>query len=64
MARMLGVPAGEVIDANVFRPVHEDDVLTFKDSFSKGLSKPGVPMKHAFRLRDRNISGVTLKASA
>ena len=54
MARMLGVPPGDVIDANVFRLVHEDDVLAFKDSFSRGLRKPGVPMKHAFRLRDRD----------
>jgi PAS domain S-box-containing protein len=48
---MLGVPLAEIVNANVFRWVHEDDVMAFKTDFSMRLKKPGVPMKNAFRLR-------------
>ena len=50
-ARMLGLPIAEIINANVFRWVHDDDMPTFRANFGKGLAKPGVPVKNAFRLR-------------
>src|SRR5687768_10856298 len=50
-ARMLGLPIAEIINANVFRWVHDDDVLTFRANFGKRLEKPGVPVTNAFRLR-------------
>ena len=49
--RMLGLPIAEIINANVFRWVHDDDMPTFRANFGKGLEKPGVPVKNAFRLR-------------
>ena len=48
---MLGVPIADIVNANVFRWVHEDDVMAFKTDFGMRLQKPGVPMKNAFRLR-------------
>ena len=51
MARMLGLPIADVINANVFRWVHEDDVLSFRAEFGMRLQKPGVPMRNAFRVR-------------
>jgi two-component system cell cycle sensor histidine kinase/response regulator CckA len=49
--RMLGVPIADIINTNVFRWVHDDDVVAFKGNFRKHLEKPGVPIKNAFRLR-------------
>jgi two-component system cell cycle sensor histidine kinase/response regulator CckA len=49
-ARMLGLPLADIINANVFRWVHEDDLAMFKANFGKRLEKPGVPVKNAFRL--------------
>src|SRR5687767_5044109 len=50
-ARMLGLPIAEIINANVFRWVHDDDMPTFRANFGKRLEKPGVPVMNAFRLR-------------
>ena len=50
-ARMLGLPISEIVSANVFRWVHEDDMLALRTNFGKRLEKPGVPAKNAFRLR-------------
>jgi hypothetical protein len=50
-ARMLGSPIAEIINANVFRWVHDDDMPTFRANFGTQLEKPGVPVKNAFRLR-------------
>jgi two-component system cell cycle sensor histidine kinase/response regulator CckA len=50
-ARMLGLPIAEIINANVFRWVHDDDMPTFRANFSKRLEQPGVPVTNAFRLR-------------
>jgi two-component system, cell cycle sensor histidine kinase and response regulator CckA len=50
-ARMLGLPIADVIGANVFRWVHDDDVLPFKTNFGTRLKNPGVPFQNAFRLR-------------
>jgi two-component system, cell cycle sensor histidine kinase and response regulator CckA len=50
-ARMLGLPIADIVNANVFRWVHDDDVLAFRSNFAKGLEKPGVPVKNPFRLR-------------
>jgi PAS domain S-box-containing protein len=36
-ARMLGLPIGEIINANVFRWVHDEDVVGFKANFAKRL---------------------------
>ena len=49
--RMLGLPISDVIGANVFRWVHDDDVLRFKANFGTRLENPGVPVQNAFRLR-------------
>jgi len=50
-ARMLGVPIADIINANVFQWVHDEDIVRFKANFGKRLEKPGVPVKNAFRLR-------------
>ncbi|MEO5740807.1 MAG: PAS domain S-box protein, partial [Vicinamibacterales bacterium] len=50
-ARLLGLPIADIIYANVFRWVHEDDLVAFKANFGKRLEKPGVPKRNAFRLR-------------
>ena len=50
-ARMLGLPITDIINANVFRWVHDDDVLAFRANFGTRLEKPGVPVKNAFRVR-------------
>ncbi len=50
-ARMLGLPIADVINENVFRWVHDADVLMLRATFGKRLEKPGVPVKNAFRLR-------------
>lgn len=49
--RMLGLPIGEIVGSNVFRWVHDEDMLAFKTNFSKPLEQPGVPIRNAFRLR-------------
>jgi two-component system cell cycle sensor histidine kinase/response regulator CckA len=50
-ARMLGLSITDVINSNIFRWVHDDDMLPFRENFAKGLEKPGVPVKNPFRLR-------------
>jgi PAS domain S-box-containing protein len=50
-ARMAGLPLADIVGANVFRWVHEEDVPLFQANFSRGLEQPGVPVKNAFRLR-------------
>ena len=53
-ARMLGRPIAEVITDNVFRWVHDEDLLMFRSMFGKRLDKPGVPVTIAFRLRHQD----------
>ena len=43
-ARMLGLPIADVIGANVFRWVHDEDMLRFKANFGTRLENPGVPV--------------------
>ena len=50
-AHMLGLPISEIINENLFRWVHVDDVLLCKATFAERLEKRGVPVKTAFRLR-------------
>ena len=50
-ARMLGTSIADIIGSNVFRWVHDEDVLVFKASFSKQLEQPGAPVRNRFRLR-------------
>ena len=50
-ARMLGMPIQQIINANVFRWVHDDDLATFRATFTRQLEKPGVPLRNAFRLK-------------
>jgi PAS domain S-box-containing protein len=50
-ARMLGLTIADVIGANVFRWVHDDDARRFKANFGTRLENPGVPVQNAFRLR-------------
>jgi PAS domain S-box-containing protein len=53
-AHMLGLPISEIINENLFRWVHADDVLLCKATFGTRLEKRGVPVKTAFRLRYRD----------
>ena len=54
-ARMLALPITDVINENLFRWVHDDDVPDVEGQRSgKRLEKPGVPVKTAFRLRYRD----------
>jgi PAS domain S-box-containing protein len=50
-AHMLGLPIAEIVSANVFRWVHDDDMSTFSTQFRTRLEQPGVAVKNAFRLR-------------
>jgi PAS domain S-box-containing protein len=50
-SRMLGVSLTEIIDANVFRWVHHEDMTAFRETFSRQLDHPGAPVRAAFRLR-------------
>ena len=50
-APMLGLPMADIVNANVFRWVHDDDMLAFRANFTRSLEKPGVPVKNPFRLR-------------
>ncbi|HEV3214457.1 MAG TPA: PAS domain S-box protein [Vicinamibacterales bacterium] len=54
--RMLGLPISDCIGANVFRWVHDDDMLTFKENFGKQLDRPGIPVRSAFRLRHSDLT--------
>ena len=50
-AGMLGLSIHEIMSSNVFRWVHDDDMLAFKATFAKSAGRPGVPVKNKFRLR-------------
>ena len=50
-AGMLGLSISEIIGSNVFRWVHDDDVLAFKANFTKSTNRRGRPTKNKFRLR-------------
>ena len=50
-ARMLGLPIADIVNSNVFRWVHDEDMLAFNTTFRKCLEQPGVPVKDTFRLR-------------
>ncbi len=50
-ATMVGLATGDIVGANVFRWVHEDDVLSFHTHFNQSLQQPGVPVGNNFRLR-------------
>jgi two-component system cell cycle sensor histidine kinase/response regulator CckA len=52
--QMLGMSISEVVGSNVFRWVHEEDMPPFSANFSKGLAQPGVPVRNAFRLRQKD----------
>jgi two-component system cell cycle sensor histidine kinase/response regulator CckA len=49
--QMLGLPISDVIGSNVFRWVHDEDMLAFKESFDNRLDRPGLPLRNALRLR-------------
>jgi two-component system cell cycle sensor histidine kinase/response regulator CckA len=49
-ARMLGLPIAEIVNTNVFRWVHDEDMPTFSTNFHKRLERPGVPVRNTFRL--------------
>jgi PAS domain S-box-containing protein len=51
---MLGLPISDVIGSNVFRWVHDDDMLAFKENFAKRIDRPGLPVRNAFRLRHKD----------
>jgi two-component system cell cycle sensor histidine kinase/response regulator CckA len=53
-ARMLGLPIAEIVNSNIFRWVHDEDILTFRINFSRRLEHPGQPIKNIFRLRHKD----------
>ena len=54
-ARMLGLSITDIIGSNVFRWVHDDDMLRVQDELRQRASiSPGVPVKNAFRLRHKD----------
>ncbi len=53
-AGMLGLSITEIVSSNVFRWVHDDDMLQFKANFAKSATRPGVPVKNNFRLRHKD----------
>jgi two-component system, cell cycle sensor histidine kinase and response regulator CckA len=53
-AHMVGVSIADIINSNVFRWVHDEDMPTFKANFNERLQKPGVPIKNSFRLRHKD----------
>jgi PAS domain S-box-containing protein len=50
-ARMVGLPVSEIVGANVFRWVHDEDMPSFQTNFTRSLKHPGSPVKNPFRLR-------------
>jgi two-component system cell cycle sensor histidine kinase/response regulator CckA len=50
-ARMLEVPIAEIVNASVFRWVHDDDMLMLRSNFAKSLERPGLLVKSAYRLK-------------
>ena len=48
---MVGMSIADIVNANVFRWVHDEDLAAFKANFNDGLTRPGVPVTNAFRLR-------------
>jgi two-component system cell cycle sensor histidine kinase/response regulator CckA len=50
-ATMVGLSISEVIGSNVFRWVHDDDMLSFHVNFARRLEQPGVPIRNSFRIR-------------
>ena len=52
-ARMLGLAHRRIVSSNVFRWVHDDDMLTFRTNFASGSSSRA-SVKSAFRLRHKD----------
>ena len=52
--RMLGVPLSEIVGSSMFRSVHDDDMLLLRSNFAKSLTRPGIPVKNAYRLQHRD----------
>jgi two-component system cell cycle sensor histidine kinase/response regulator CckA len=50
-AGLLGLSIADIMNSNVFRWVHDDDMLAFQANFAKSASRPGAPVKNKFRLR-------------
>ncbi|MCM3878965.1 MAG: PAS domain S-box protein [Vicinamibacterales bacterium] len=50
-AKMVGLPIADIVGANVFRWVHDEDMLSFQTNFNQSLELAGVPVKNHFRLR-------------
>jgi PAS domain S-box-containing protein len=50
-AGMLGLTIAEIMSSNVFRWVHDDDMLAFKTNFAESAARPGSPIENNFRLR-------------
>ncbi len=53
-AGMLSRPITDIVNASVFRWVHDDDVLAMRSSVSKSLELPGIPVKSAYRLEHKD----------
>ena len=53
-ARMLGIQIADIVNASMFRLVHEDDMLPVRTTFADSLDKPGIPIKSAYRLQHKD----------
>ena len=53
-ARMQGLAIEDVVNASVFRSVHDDDMLTLRSNFSKSLESPRIPVRSSYRLQHKD----------
>jgi two-component system, cell cycle sensor histidine kinase and response regulator CckA len=53
-ARMQGVPITDIVNASVFRGVHDDDMLELRSNFSRSLESPGMPVRTAYRVQHKD----------
>jgi PAS domain S-box-containing protein len=51
---MAGIAIADVVNASMFRSVHEEDMLAVRTNFGHSLEKPGIPIKSAYRLQHKD----------
>jgi len=50
-ARMLGLQIADIVNASMFRRVHEDDMAALRAGFEHSLKQPRKPVSNAYRLQ-------------
>ena len=55
-ARMQGLTIADILNASVFRGVHDDDMLALRSNFSQSLESPGVPVRSAYRIQHKDAT--------